>query len=1010
MKSSLFITRPVLSSVLSILIVLFGIIGFLFLGVREYPSVDPPVITVSTSYPGANADVIESQITEILEESINGIQGIRTLTSTSRDGVSTITVEFNVGENMEAAANDVRDRVSRSIRSLPADVNPPSVTKSDADANPIYTLTVQSPSRSLLELSDIGNTVFKERLQTIPGVSEVRVWGEKKYSIKLNLDPGKLAGYGLTPLDVRAALNNENLELPSGRIEGYRAELSIRTFGRLWTEDQFNDLIITQKNGNLVRLKDVGRALLLPENERGILRGRGMLPMIGIAITPQPGANHISIVDEVYKRVERIKKDLPDDVILGVVLDSTLPIRKGISEVGETILIAFGLVILIIFIFLRHWRTTLIPVFAIPISLIGSFFIMYLAGFSINILTLLAIVLGTGLVVDDAIVVLENIYSKIEKGMPPEEAGHKGTSEIFFAILSTTITLAAVFLPIIFLQGLTGQLFREFGIVMAGSVIISAFVSLTLTPMMSTRWLRHHDHENKAFVWSEEKFGQISAGYSRQLTRFLNRKWAAPALMLASLLLAAGLWSQIPSELAPLEDKGRVQVTSTAPEGTSYEMMDQFMKKLILMVDTLREQRAYMAITAPGFGSSGSVNSGFIRLTLSDPDERSRTQQQIADDLTQVFRKDPFARTIVTQEQTIGTGGGRAGLPVQFVIQAQEMDELRTVIPEFMARVQNEKAFQVSDLNLKFTKPEMVIEIDRDKARTLGVDVRDIAESIQLLYSGQRFGYFILNGKQYQVIGQADREFRDDPSDLKSVFVRNSSGDLIPMDNLIRISYRSNPPQLFRFNRYVAATVSAAPAEGVSLGEAIQKMEEIADSVLDDRFSTSLTGISRDFTESNNTLLFAFILALILIYLILAAQFESFKDPLMIMLTVPLAVAGAVLSLWITGQTLNIFSQIGMIMLIGIVTKNGILIVEFANQKLAAGQSRKEAAIDAAVQRFRPILMTSLATILGAVPIAFALGAGAESRVGMGIVIIGGLLYALVLTLFIIPSLFALRK
>jgi len=434
------------------------------------------------------------------------------------------------------------------------------------------------------------------------------------------------------------------------------------------------------------------------------------------------------------------------------------------------------------------------------------------------------------------------------------------------------------------------------------------------------------------------------------------------------------------------------------------------MKKLILMVDTLREQRAYMAITAPGFGSSGSVNSGFIRLTLSDPDERSRSQQQIADDLTQVFRRDPFARTIVTQEQTIGTGGGRAGLPVQFVIQAQEMDELRTVIPEFMSRVQNEKAFQVSDLNLKFTKPEMVIEIDRDKARTLGVDVRDIAESIQLLYSGQRFGYFILNGKQYQVIGQADREFRDDPSDLKSVFVRNSSGDLIPMDNLIRISYRSNPPQLFRFNRYVAATVSAAPAEGVSLGEAIQKMEEIADSVLDDRFSTSLTGISRDFTESNNTLLFAFILALILIYLILAAQFESFKDPLMIMLTVPLAVAGAVLSLWITGQTLNIFSQIGMIMLIGIVTKNGILIVEFANQKLAAGLNRKEAAIEAAVQRFRPILMTSLATILGAVPIAFALGAGAESRVGMGIVIIGGLLYALILTLFIIPSLFALRK
>ncbi|MBN8705416.1 MAG: efflux RND transporter permease subunit [Bacteroidetes bacterium] len=1009
--SSVFIDRPVLATVLSITIVLFGIIGYLFLGVREYPSVDPPVISVSTTYPGANADVIESQITEPLEESINGIQGIRTLTSSSRDGASNITVEFEVGANMEAAANDVRDRVSRSIRSLPPDVNPPSVTKSDADANPIYTLTVQSTTKSLLELSDIGNNIFKERLQTIPGVSEVRIWGEKRYAIKLNLDPEKLAGYGLTPADVRTALNNENIELPSGRIEGYKSELSIRTFGRLSTEDEFNDLIIKEINGSLIRLRDVGTALLVPENERGILRGKGVIPMIGVAITPQPGANHISIVDEVYKRVERIKKDLPDDIRIGVALDSTVPIRKGITEVGETILIAFTLVILIIFIFLRHWRTTLIPVFAIPISLIGAFFIMYLAGFSINILTLLAIVLGTGLVVDDAIVVLENIYSKIEGGMDPVEAGHKGTSEIFFAIISTTITLAAVFLPIIFLQGLTGQLFREFGIVMAGSVIISAFVSLTLTPMMSTKWLRHHDHENKAFEWSEKKFISLANGYTRYLTGFMKRKWMAPALMLFSVGLIVGLWSFVPAELAPLEDKSRLQISATAPEGTSYELMDEYMKQLISKVDTLPETEAYFGITAPGFGSSGSVNSGFIRLTLVEPEKRTRTQQQIADDLGKSLRKDVFARTIVTQEQTISTGGGRGGgLAVQFVIQAQNMDELREVIPDFMAKVQRDTTFQISDLNLKFNKPEMVIEIDRDRARTMGVNVKDIAESIQLLFSGQRFGYFILNGKQYQVIGQASRQFRDDPADLKSVSVRNSKGQLIPMDNLVTVSYRSNPPQLFRFNRYVSATVSASPAEGVSLGAAIEKMETIADSTLDDRFSTSLSGVSRDFMESTNTLLFAFLLALILIYLVLSAQFESFKDPLIIMLTVPLAIAGAILSLFITDQSLNIFSQIGMIMLIGIVTKNGILIVEFANQKLALGYNRFEAAVEAAAQRFRPILMTSLATILGAVPIAFALGAGSQSRVAMGIVIIGGLMYALVLTLFIIPALFAFRK
>lgn len=1002
--SGIFIKRPVLAMVMSILIVLFGIIGYSYLGIREYPSIDPPTVSVSTSYPGANADVVENQITEPLEESINGISGIRTLTSSSRDGSSNITVEFEVGVDMEAAANDVRDRVSRARRSLPADVDPPIVVKSDADSNPIYVMTVQSDKRNLLQLSEIANNNLKERLQTIPGVSEIRIYGEKRYAVKLYIDPLKLAGYKLTPLDVRDALTRENVELPTGKIEGYGTELSVRTFGRMRTEEDFNDMIIKESEGTLVKFRDIGHALLTAENEKTIMRGNGLIPQVGLAITPLPGANHIEIVDELNIRVEQIKKDLPEDIVLGVMSDTTTTIRNAITEVQETILIAFALVVMVIFLFLREWRTTLIPVFAIPISLIGSFFVMYLAGFTINILTLLSIVLATGLVVDDAIVVLENIYSKIEKGVAPIEAGFQGSKEIFFAILSTTVTLAAVFLPIIFLEGLTGKLFREFAIVMAGSVLISAFVSLTLTPMMSSHWLRHSGHHSAFYRRTEKFYVGLMGAYNRALTAFLRRRWMAFILMGFAVVLVGMLWPLIPSELAPLEDKSRLSVSVTAPEGTSFELMDEYMKIMGGIVDTLPEKLSFMEITSPGFGSS-SANSGMLRLTLSPPNERERSQQDIADYLSAKFRPLTFARVIVSQDQTIQVGRG-GGMPVQYVIQAQTLEKLKEVLPPFMQKVQSDPAFQVADLNLKFNKPEMTITIDRDRARTLGVTVRDIAETLQLFFSGQRIGYFVYNGKQYQVIGQADRTFRDDPLDLSTVYVRNRRNELIQLDNLIKINYNSSLPQLYRFNRYVSATVSANPAKGYTLGQGIEAMDRIADEVLDDTYSTSLSGPSRDFAESSNTLLFAFGLALILIYLILAAQFESFRDPLIIMFTVPLAMAGALGSLILFGQTMNIFSQIGMIMLIGIVSKNGILIVEFANQKKAAGADLLTAAIEASVQRFRPILMTSLATVLGALPIAFALGAGAKSRVSMGIVIIGGLLFALVLTLFVIPALY----
>jgi multidrug efflux pump len=1004
--SSLSIQRPVLAIVMSIVILLFGIIGFTYLGVREYPSVDPPIITVSTTYTGANADVIESQITEPLEESINGIAGIRTLTSASRDGRSTITVEFDLDVDLEAAANDVRDRVSRATRNLPPDVEIPIVSKADADATPIVFMTVQSDTRNLLELTELANNVFKERLQTIPGVSEIRIFGEKKYSMRMWLNPSKLAAYNLTPLDVNAALNRENVELPTGLIEGNNTELSIRTIGRLQTEEDFDNLIVKEDGGRVVRFKDIGYAKLEAENLRTILKRDG-IPMVGVVLIAQPGANNIAIADEFYRRVDQIKKGLPADITTGMGFDVTDYIRASISEVEETILVAFGLVVLIIFLFLRDWRTTLIPVLAIPISLIGAFFIMYAADFSINVLTLLGIVLAIGIVVDDAIVVLENIYTKVEAGMLPVEAGRKGSAEIFFAIISTTVALAAVFLPVIFLSGLTGRLFREFGIVIAGSVLISAFVALTLTPMLSTKILKRREKHNWFYTKTEPFFVWMNDLYRRHLNTFMTKRWLIVPAILTTFVIIYFLGSSLQTELAPLEDRSRLQLSVTAPEGATFDYMDNFMDRLSeVLKDSVSESAAIISTTSPSFGASGSVNSGSVQLVLTNPDSRQRTQQEIADKLSADLGQYTQARTFVTQQQTIG-GGNRGGLPVQYVIQAPNFEKLRQVLPEFLEEAGNDPTFTVVDVNLKFNKPELKISIDRQRARSLGVSTIDIAQTIQSAFSGQRFGFFIKDGKQYQVIGQVARENRDAPVDLKSLYVKNSQGELIQLDNVITTSEQSTPPQLYRYNRYVSATVSAGLAPGKTIGDGIAAMDEVADKVLDETFSTSLAGTSKDFAESSSSLYFAFVLALVLIYLVLAAQFESFRDPFIILLTVPLAIAGAVMSLWYFNQTLNIFSEIGIIMLIGLVTKNGILIVEFANQRKAAGLDKVEAVKDAAASRLRPILMTSLATILGILPIALALGAGSESRVSMGIAVIGGLIFSTFLTLFIIPAVYS---
>ncbi|QOI96967.1 MAG: efflux RND transporter permease subunit [Flammeovirgaceae bacterium] len=1002
--STISINRPVLSIVMSLVIILFGLIGFSYLGVREFPSVDPPVISVSTTYVGANADIIESQITEPLEEAINGIQGIKMITSTSREGRSNISVEFELGIDLEAAANDVRNKVSGALNRLPPDVNPPVVEKADADSSPIMFLTVMSDKRDPLELSRITENIFKERLQTIPGISSVQIWGQKRYSMRLWMDPIKLASLKLAPSDVLQAVNRENVELPSGRVEGQATELTVRTMGRLTTVEDFDNLIIKESGDQVVRFRDVGYAQLYPENERTILRRDGV-PGVALAVVAQPGANNIDIAQRLYKKLDEIKRDLPGDITYQMSYDSTQYILASIAEVQETILIAFILVLSIIFIFLRDWRTTLIPVVTIPISLIGAFFVMYLLGFTINVLTLLGIVLAIGLVVDDAIVVLENIYTKVEEGEDPVNAAKRGSTEIYFAVISTTVAVVAVFLPVIFLQGLTGRLFREFGLVVASAVVISSFVSLTLTPMMSSKLLKKREKQTWLYVVTEPFFNWLTNGYSNALKSFMKFRWLAFVIILIAGGLIYYFGMILPSELAPMEDRSEFRLQAQAPEGATFEYMDTYVRELTSFVQQeVPEYQGLVSVTAPGFGGSG-VNSGFVRVILKDPQERTRTQQAIVDEVTKKVRKYSGVRTFVTQAQTIGDR--RGGFPVQFVIQAAELEKLKAVLPEFMAKASASPKFAFVDLDLKFNKPEINININREKARNLGVNIIDIAQTLQLGLSGSRFGYFIMDGKQYQIIGQVERANRDEPLDLKTLYVKNRRGELVQLDNLVTMQESSNPPQLYRFNRYSSAKVSAQLANGVALGDGIKEMERIAGEVLDETYTTSLDGASRQFVESSSTIYQAFFIALAIIYLVLAGQFESFRDPFIIMFTVPLALAGALLSLWYFNQTLNIFSQIGIIMLIGLVTKNGILIVEFANQRKEQGMNRFDAVIDAAESRFRPIIMTSLSTILGILPIALALGAGSESRVSMGLAVIGGMLFATVLTLFIIPAIYS---
>ncbi|SKB61241.1 efflux RND transporter permease subunit [Dyadobacter psychrophilus] len=1011
--SQVSISRPVLAGVMSVLLILFGIVGYTFLGTREYPVTDSPIVMVTTVYPGASADIIASQVTKPLEEAIAEANGIRSVSSTSREQVSIITVEFELNADLEAAANDVRDKVSKSRQQLPTDIEPTIVEKA-GPADFLVFLTVQSKTKTLEDVTDFVNINIKERLQSIPGVRLVDSYAGRKRAMRLRMDPVKLASYGLTPTDIQTALQRENVDLPSGRIEGENTEVTLRTQGRLVTEDDFNNMILRESDGAIVRFKDVGQAVMSSQNERTamiVYNGKTADYGVGTGVSPQRGANSLAIVDEFKKRFEEIKKTAPKEYEIALGKDFTVPVRNSLSEVEETLLLAFALVSLIIFVFLRDWRSTLIPLLAIPVSIVSAFFIMYIADFSINVLTLLGLVLAIGLVVDDAIIVLENIYSKVEEGMSPIQAAREGSNEIYFAVISTTITLVAVFLPILFLGGLTGRLFKEFAIVVAGSVTVSAFVALTLTPMMSAYLLKSGTSHNWLYKKTEPWFIAMNNAYARSLTAFMKVRWLGIVLLLVSFGVAFWLAPKLPSELAPLEDRSMVGLAVMAPEGTSYESMEQSMKEIGNFVSDsipdLNEERTYTAVAAAGGTLTQPVNGGFQWIFLKEPKDRKSglTQQQIFMKLVGASQKFRNVLIIPIQLPTIGGYGNTQ--PVQYVVQAPDLKALIDIMPKLMGEVSGNKKLVFADADFKINRPEISISIDRQRAAQLGISTQAIGQTLQLALSSRRYGYFIHNDRQYEVIGQLDREDRSAPYDLKSLYLKSGSGQMVSLDNLTKQNEGISPPAIYRYNQSYSATISATPAAGVSLGEAIQELDKITSKELPKGFSTALAGQSRDYSESSSSLIFAFIFAIVLIYLVLAAQFESLVDPFIILLTVPMALTGALLSLWFTAQTVNIFSQIGIIMLIGLITKNGILIVEFANQSKESGTSTFEAAKIAAVSRFRPILMTTLAMIFGTLPIALSLGTASGSRQSLGIVVVGGLIFAGVLTLYVIPSIYS---
>ena len=955
------------------------------------------MIQVRTSYPGANAAVVEAEVTEILEASINSASGIKALTSTSRDGFSYISIEFETGMDLEAAANEIRDRVSRVRRRLPDDVDEPTVYKSDSDSDPILMVSLVSDKFDPMEVSEIANNHVKERLQTINGVSEVAIWGEKRPVVRLWIDPVRMQALGVSGAQMAAALKQGNLELPSGSIEGTETTLSIRTLGRVLDPKSFGNIAVrTAEDGTVIRISDVADIHYEPKDTRTGFRRNGK-NSITLALMAQPGSNHVEIANEFYKRVEDIRREIPEGVELLYGRDTSINIRASIKEVVETIFIAFILVIAIIFAFLREGRTTFIPMVVVPVSVIGSFFVLYLCGFSINVLTLLAMVLAIGLVVDDAIVIVENIYHKIESGMTPKQAAIAGTNEIFFAVIATSVVLMAVFIPVLALGGTTGLLFREFVAVMIGTVFLSTLCALTLSPMLCSKFLKHQK-KGAFFKLTEPFFDWLNGMYSRLLGGFLKWRLLLFPIVAALFVGAYFCFNNMSSEMAPTEDSNAVMVNMSMPEGVNLSRTKRMADEFVDEVTSILDSNEYTEFQAGAWNAGNSR----MRLFLNDDKKARRPQSEIARVIQVLGNEYPDLRVMVFEPQSISTQ--RGGLPVQFVLQAPNIEVLRDLVPKFEEAASKSPVFSVVNSNLRFTKPELHIEILRDKANEEGVSVNDIAQAVQLAISDQTYGDYYKDGRQYDIIGAVGYQYRDTPENLSMLTVKNGKGELVSLDNFITYKEQSASPSLPRYNRFSAATIQAGLVPGKTIGDGVEEMRRIAKTLLKDypSVSTTLSGSSKEFEESSSGLYVVFLLALALVFLVLAGQFESFRAPFVIFFTVPLALSGALVSLFVTGQTLNIFSEIALILLIALVTKNGILIVEFANQIAEnTGCSKLEAARQAAERRFRPILMTSLSTVLGAVPLILT---GTPSRIAMGVAIVGGLTFATFMTLFIVPA------
>jgi len=993
------IRRPVLTSMVAAALVLFGFLSFTRLSVRELPDVDPPIVSVSVFLRGANPRVMETAVTDILEEELSTLPGVRTLTSSSGEESSNITIEFTLDRDLELAAQDVRDKVARVRGRLPQDILEPVVAKQEADAQAFMWMAVAGDNYDLLQLSDIADRVVKRRLQSLPGVGRAQIAGERRYSMRVWLESRELAARGLTVQDVIAAIRTRNVEVPAGRIESERREFTVRSMGELKTPAEFGALVVSSANGQVIRLRDLGRVELGAENDRWALRYNQEVA-VAIGVVRQSKANLIEVSDAVRAELPAIQAALPPGISINIGFDQALFVRRSIQEAEETLVLAGILVVFIIFVFLRNFRATLIPGLAIPTSIMAAFAVLYAFGFTINNFTLLALILGIGIVVDDAIIVMENAYRHQEElGEDPTTAALKGTREIAFAVIATTVALVAVFTPLAFLQGTAGRLFNEFGIALAGAVVVSSFVALTLTPMLSAKILRVPASHGKLFLVFEHTFEGISALYRRTLMVAIRHRLLVVATGVASVLVAVFVFTLLEREFLPPEDRGSIISFLVAPEGASLEYTQGYQMQVEEIMSRVPEIESYFSIT----GWPGGVNNGIIFARLADWGDRERGVEEILAEIRPQMFAIPGLFAFASAPAAIGFGS-----PVNYVVRHPDFDSLAVAMERMTARARQIPGLINVDTNLRVNKPELTVSYERDRAEDAGVAIADVSNSLQALLGGQRVSTFTRENKLYDVIVQLEPTERATPGDLSGIYVRGRQGTLVSLDAVARVSEGIGPRQLNHFDRVPSFTLTAALEPGLTLGQAIDSLNAAAAEVLPPGSTTALSGESRELEESGNALYFAFILALIVVYMVLAAQFESLVHPLTVLLAVPLAVTGALLTLLAAGSTLNLFSQIGMILLIGIVTKNSILLVEYANQLKGRGLDSIEAMLEAGRIRLRPILMTSVATIFALMPIALGLGAGAASRRPLGYAVVGGLVFSTVLTLYLVPAVYTL--